>query len=123
MRLGLWLIGAHRWARLPTSPRRSCKYTSSVPLFSSTFSSPSSSPSSPTSPPASYLRTAETKSTHTMASTGTENSQQTKQVVSEFLQQSQEQIFENNRAWVASKVKGDGKFFTKLSSGQQPDYL
>ncbi|CAL3966085.1 hypothetical protein PZA11_002855 [Diplocarpon coronariae] len=58
-----------------------------------------------------------------MASTGTENSQQTKQVVSEFLQQSQEQIFENNRAWVASKVKGDGKFFTKLSSGQQPDYL
>ncbi|KAK2628697.1 hypothetical protein QTJ16_001800 [Diplocarpon rosae] len=59
-----------------------------------------------------------------MATTNTNEPQQTKQqVVSEFLQQSQEQIFANNRAWVASKIKGDGKFFEKLSSGQQPDYL
>jgi carbonic anhydrase len=42
---------------------------------------------------------------------------------SEFLQQHQERIFENNKAWVASKVASDPDFFTKLSSGQHPDYL
>lgn len=46
-----------------------------------------------------------------------------KEKVSRFLQESQEQIFVNNRAWVASKVKNDEGFFEKLSSGQHPDYL
>jgi carbonic anhydrase len=34
-----------------------------------------------------------------------------------------EQIFENNKKWVASKVAQDADFLTKLSSDQEPDYL
>ncbi len=33
------------------------------------------------------------------------------------------QIFENNRQWVADKTAHDTDFLTKLSSDQQPDYL
>ena len=36
---------------------------------------------------------------------------------------SYEQIFENNRAWVATKRKEDAHFFDKLSAGQEPGYL
>lgn len=36
---------------------------------------------------------------------------------------SYEQIFENNRAWVASKLKDDAAFFEKLARDQEPDYL
>lgn len=34
-----------------------------------------------------------------------------------------EQIFENNREWVQSKLAADKNYFEKLASGQQPDYL
>jgi carbonic anhydrase len=34
-----------------------------------------------------------------------------------------EQIFENNRAWVASKQAQDVHFFEKLAADQTPDYL
>lgn len=36
---------------------------------------------------------------------------------------SYEQIFENNKAWVTSKVKTDPSFFEKLAKDQHPDYL
>jgi len=34
-----------------------------------------------------------------------------------------EQIFENNREWVAQKKKGDSSYFDRLAQDQQPDYL
>ena len=34
-----------------------------------------------------------------------------------------EQLFENNRNWVASKTEKDKSFFEKLSQDQQPDFL
>ena len=34
-----------------------------------------------------------------------------------------EQIFENNRLWVASKMAQDADFFEKLAADQTPDYL
>src|ERR1044072_4592368 len=34
-----------------------------------------------------------------------------------------EQIFENNRKWVASKTATDAEFFEKLAQEQKPDYL
>lgn len=34
-----------------------------------------------------------------------------------------EEIFENNKKWVAEKVAQDADFLTKLSKDQQPDYL
>ncbi|EKD16439.1 uncharacterized protein L3040_008539 [Drepanopeziza brunnea f. sp. 'multigermtubi'] len=43
--------------------------------------------------------------------------------VTAFLQASHEQIFVNNRKWVECKVNADCDFFSKLSSGQKPDYL
>ena len=36
---------------------------------------------------------------------------------------SYEEIFENNKKWIASKKEGDKDFFKKLASDQQPDYL
>jgi carbonic anhydrase len=36
---------------------------------------------------------------------------------------SYEQIFENNKRWVASKLAEDGQFFEKLAKEQRPDYL
>ena len=33
------------------------------------------------------------------------------------------EIFEKNRAWVASKLEKDPAYFDKLSKGQQPEYL
>ncbi|PVH79775.1 carbonic anhydrase family protein [Cadophora sp. DSE1049] len=43
--------------------------------------------------------------------------------VSQFLKESQDRIFVNNKAWVDSKISADSDFFAKLSSGQKPDYL
>lgn len=34
-----------------------------------------------------------------------------------------EQIFENNKTWIASKTKNDQSFFEKLAKDQHPDYL
>ena len=34
-----------------------------------------------------------------------------------------DQIFENNRQWVANKLEKDASFFDKLAQGQQPDFL
>jgi hypothetical protein len=48
---------------------------------------------------------------------------QRQQVISRYIQQSQERIFENNKKWVAAKIESDPKFFDKLSIGQQPEYL
>lgn len=36
---------------------------------------------------------------------------------------SYEQIFENNKAWVASKTNAEADFFEKLAKDQTPDYL
>ncbi|GAB4025234.1 carbonic anhydrase [Spirosoma gilvum] len=36
---------------------------------------------------------------------------------------SYEQIFENNKQWIAEKTRTDSDFFKKLSQNQQPDYL
>ncbi len=36
---------------------------------------------------------------------------------------SYEQIFENNKAWVAEKLQLDPEYFLKLSQGQSPGYL
>src|SRR6201996_3884598 len=36
---------------------------------------------------------------------------------------SYDQIFENNRQWVASKTKTDAEFFDKLAKDQTPEYL
>lgn len=33
------------------------------------------------------------------------------------------EIFENNRGWVESHIKDDPDFFTRLSTGQDPDFL
>ncbi|KAF9883080.1 hypothetical protein FE257_004114 [Aspergillus nanangensis] len=43
--------------------------------------------------------------------------------VSQYLKQSHERIFENNRKWVATKRQVDPDFFTKLAAGQKPEYL
>src|SRR5688572_7373051 len=34
-----------------------------------------------------------------------------------------DQIFENNKAWIASKTETDKGFFEKLAKEQRPDYL
>lgn len=34
-----------------------------------------------------------------------------------------ESIFENNKKWVADKLTGDPDYFTKLSQGQNPEFL
>lgn len=34
-----------------------------------------------------------------------------------------DEIFENNRRWIASKTATDKEFFENLANGQQPDYL
>src|SRR3954464_3276475 len=36
---------------------------------------------------------------------------------------SYEQIFENNKAWVAAMTAKDASFFDKLAADQTPDYL
>ena len=36
---------------------------------------------------------------------------------------SYEQIFENNKKWVAEKKATDNEFFEKLAKGQEPDFL
>ncbi|KAH8591060.1 carbonic anhydrase family protein [Bisporella sp. PMI_857] len=41
----------------------------------------------------------------------------------DHLDASHERIFENNRKWVASMRENDAEYFTKLASGQIPDYL
>ncbi|MEI7725509.1 MAG: carbonic anhydrase, partial [Bacteroidota bacterium] len=33
------------------------------------------------------------------------------------------QIFENNKAWVQSKLASDENFFTRLASDQKPHFL
>ena len=46
-----------------------------------------------------------------------------KRIISRYLEESHEQIFENNRKWVESKKATDAQFFDKLAAGQNPDYL
>ncbi|TQV94148.1 hypothetical protein V2A60_002792 [Cordyceps javanica] len=43
--------------------------------------------------------------------------------VEEYLQQSHDRIFENNRQWAARKKEQDPGFFVSLSAGQSPNYL
>lgn len=40
-----------------------------------------------------------------------------------YLEQSQERIFENNRAWATGQKEKNPSFFEKLSAGQTPEYL
>ena len=46
-----------------------------------------------------------------------------KDKISQYLDQSHERIFENNRNWVSSKKQEDPAFFEKLAAGQAPEYL
>jgi carbonic anhydrase len=46
-----------------------------------------------------------------------------KRTISAYLTQSHENIFENNRKWVAAKKESDPEFFDKLAAGQNPEYL
>ncbi|EAW12033.1 carbonic anhydrase [Aspergillus clavatus NRRL 1] len=50
-------------------------------------------------------------------------SDKAREAVSQYLKQSHERIFENNRAWVAAKKEEDPAFFEKLGAGQTPQYL
>ncbi|OAA69699.1 carbonic anhydrase 2 [Cordyceps fumosorosea ARSEF 2679] len=43
--------------------------------------------------------------------------------VEEYLQQSHDRIFENNRQWAAKKKEQDPGYFVSLSAGQSPNYL
>ena len=36
---------------------------------------------------------------------------------------SYQQIFENNKAWIAQQTSGNADFFAKLNEGQSPEYL
>jgi carbonic anhydrase len=45
------------------------------------------------------------------------------ETVSKQLQQTYEQMFENNRAWAAAQGDNDPEFFKRLAEGQTPDYL
>jgi carbonic anhydrase len=45
------------------------------------------------------------------------------ETVSKHLQQTYEQMFENNRAWAAAQGDNDPEFFKRLAEGQSPDYL
>jgi carbonic anhydrase len=56
----------------------------------------------------------------TFPGTGQANQQR---LVSRYLHESHQRVFENNKKWVAAKLEGDEKFFTKLAKGQTPDYL
>lgn len=40
-----------------------------------------------------------------------------------YLEQSQERIFENNRAWAKGQKEKDPEYFEKLGAGQKPEYL
>ncbi|PKS05632.1 hypothetical protein jhhlp_008151 [Lomentospora prolificans] len=40
-----------------------------------------------------------------------------------YLKQSHTRVFDNNRAWAASKRQKDPEYFVKLSEGQTPEYL
>lgn len=40
-----------------------------------------------------------------------------------YLEENQERIFENNRAWASAKKERDPSFFEKLTAGQTPEYL
>lgn len=46
-----------------------------------------------------------------------------KEAISKHLQQTYEQMFENNRAWAAAQIEKDPEFFKKLAQGQSPEYL
>jgi carbonic anhydrase len=43
--------------------------------------------------------------------------------ISQYLQQSHDKIFENNRKWAEEKKAQDPSYFVSLSAGQQPEYL
>ncbi|KAE8387270.1 hypothetical protein ETB97_004176 [Aspergillus alliaceus] len=43
--------------------------------------------------------------------------------ISKHLQQTYEQMFENNRAWAAAQGEKDPEFFNRLVEGQSPEYL
>lgn len=45
------------------------------------------------------------------------------ETVSKHLQQTYEQMFQNNRAWAAAQGDNDPEFFKRLAEGQSPDYL
>lgn len=43
--------------------------------------------------------------------------------MADYLQQSHDRVFENNRAWAKEQIEKDPDFFSKLSAGQTPEYL
>ena len=43
--------------------------------------------------------------------------------VSEYLRETHDRLFDNNRAWAAEKKEKDPGFFERLSAGQSPEYL
>lgn len=40
-----------------------------------------------------------------------------------YLQQTHERVFESNRSWAAEQIAKDPDFFSKISAGQNPEYL
>ncbi|ODA83695.1 hypothetical protein RJ55_02210 [Drechmeria coniospora] len=43
--------------------------------------------------------------------------------VSEYLRETHERLFQNNRAWAADKAEKDPGYFARLAAGQSPEYL
>lgn len=43
--------------------------------------------------------------------------------IPDYLRANHDKIFENNKKWASEKAQKDPEFFSKLSSGQKPDYL
>jgi carbonic anhydrase len=47
----------------------------------------------------------------------------TDQDISRYLKATHDKVFEHNQAWAKEQTEKDPDFFTKLSAGQNPDYL
>lgn len=45
------------------------------------------------------------------------------QDITNYLRQTHDRVFENNKAWAAEQKVKDPSFFAKLSAGQNPEYL
>ncbi|KAK0714004.1 carbonic anhydrase [Lasiosphaeria miniovina] len=43
--------------------------------------------------------------------------------ISRYLRQTHDRVFEHNRSWAAEQARKDPDFFSKISAGQNPEYL
>lgn len=86
--------------------------TPSLPRFSSSCCPPRSPNSFFSSPAVKKFKMA---SSHDGAPSAAE--------VSEYLRETHDRLFENNRAWAAEMKERDPGFFERLTAGQAPEYL